>query len=195
MNLPSSTQHQFTDEALILSYQKCNDQLAFETLFKRYSHLVFCVCQKYLRNEAESQDAVMEIFSKLLHELKRHQISAFKGWIYSFTKNHCLMKLRKADGRQKHVSDPDEWDAANVRDEFETLLQETPYEIRNLRAALAKLNTAQKTCVQLFFLEKKSYRDISKISGYSVRQVKSHIQNGKRNLRIILKQSGDYHEQ
>lgn len=195
MTLPSARQDNFTDESLILSYQKYDDQLAFETLFKRYSHLVFCVCQKYLQNEAESQDAVMEIFIKLLHELKRHQIAAFKGWIYTFTKNHCLMKIRKVDGRRKHVSDPEEWDAANVHDEFDTLLQETPYEIRNLRAALAQLNAAQKTCVQLFYLEKKTYEEISKMTGYSVRQVKSHIQNGKRNLKNILKQSGDYREQ
>jgi RNA polymerase sigma-70 factor (ECF subfamily) len=184
-----------TDEELILHYQKRNDTAAFEVLYQRYSHLVFCVCQKYLQNVEESKDTVMEIFARLLRDLKRYQITFFKGWIYTFTKNHCLMKIRKSGLRKKYIQVADELDPAQGKDEFDTLLEATPFEIRNLRSALKQLNPAQNSCVQLFYLEKKSYREISKITGYSIRQVKSYLQNGKRNLKIILKQAGDYHDE
>ena len=180
-----------TDEELILSYQKGDNKSAFDELFQRYSHLVFCVCQKYLQNEEESKDTVMEIFGKLLRELKRHQIRYFKGWIFTFTKNFCLVKIRKPHLRKKYFQEPDELAEAQFDNVFDTLLEETPHEIRNLRSAIKQLNSAQRNCVQLFFFEKKSYREISELTKYSIKQVKSHIQNGKRNLKNILKQSGN----
>jgi RNA polymerase sigma-70 factor (ECF subfamily) len=56
----------------------------------------------------------------------------------------------------------------------------------HLKAALNELSQEQKSCVQMFYLEKLSYHDIETRTGFSFSQVKSHIQNGKRNLRIIL---------
>jgi len=49
-----------------------------------------------------------------------------------------------------------------------------------------ELNPEQQQCVTLFYLEKKSYREISDITGFTSLQVKSYIQNGKRNLRILI---------
>jgi len=51
---------------------------------------------------------------------------------------------------------------------------------------LQDLNAEQKTCVTLFYLDKKSYQEIADITGYSLLQVKSYIQNGKRNLKIMV---------
>jgi RNA polymerase sigma factor (sigma-70 family) len=56
----------------------------------------------------------------------------------------------------------------------------------HLKAALNELSHEQKNCIQMFYLEKLSYHDIETRTGFSFSQVKSHIQNGKRNLRIIL---------
>ena len=53
-------------------------------------------------------------------------------------------------------------------------------------SALKELNPEQQQCVTLFYLNKKSYQEISEATGYSLLQVKSYIQNGKRNLRILI---------
>ena len=55
-----------------------------------------------------------------------------------------------------------------------------------LEEALVELNTDQHFCIRAFYLEKKSYDEIVKNSKYSLNEVKSFIQNGKRNLKIIL---------
>ena len=52
--------------------------------------------------------------------------------------------------------------------------------------AMKELNPEQKQCVTLFYLQKKSYQEINEITGFSMLQVKSYIQNGKRNLKILI---------
>lgn len=58
--------------------------------------------------------------------------------------------------------------------------------IKHLESCMKTLKDEQKTCVRLFFLEKKSYQEICEITGYDLKSVKSHIQNGKRNLKICI---------
>jgi RNA polymerase sigma-70 factor (ECF subfamily) len=40
--------------------------------------------------------------------------------------------------------------------------------------------------VERFYLHQQSYQQIAEGTGYSLSQVKSHIQNGKRNLKLLL---------
>ena len=55
-----------------------------------------------------------------------------------------------------------------------------------MEIALQQLSEEQQQCVTLFYLYKKSYNQIAEQTGYSLLQVKSNIQNGKRNLKIML---------
>jgi RNA polymerase sigma-70 factor (ECF subfamily) len=52
--------------------------------------------------------------------------------------------------------------------------------------SLEELGKEQKLCVILFYLEKRSYQEIALTTGYTLMQVKSYIQNGKRNLRLSI---------
>ena len=54
---------------------------------------------------------------------------------------------------------------------------------QNLRTFLAHLKEDQRVCIELMYFKDMSYKDISSATGYSLKQVKSYIQNGKRNLR------------
>ncbi|KAF5275472.1 hypothetical protein FQR65_LT16646 [Abscondita terminalis] len=49
-----------------------------------------------------SQDAVMQIFEELIDKLRIHQVDNFKSWLYTFSRNYCLMQLRK-DKRVQQV--------------------------------------------------------------------------------------------
>jgi RNA polymerase sigma-70 factor (ECF subfamily) len=55
-----------------------------------------------------------------------------------------------------------------------------------MEEALKELNQEQRQCVTLFYLERRSYQEIHEITGFTLLQVKSYIQNGKRNLRILI---------
>jgi RNA polymerase sigma factor (sigma-70 family) len=177
-----------TDAGLIAEYKKGNNE-AMEILFDRYAHLVYAICFKYLKNEEESRDAVLNIFEKLLSSVKKYNIGNFSTWIYSVTKNYCVEHL-------KHKKIPID-ENVKPEDHAEDLPSGEPYypddeegaiDTAKLREALASLSEEQKRCVEMFYLQQKCYQDIADETGYTLNQVKSYIQNGKRNLKIYLSQ-------
>ena len=158
-------------------------------LYERYSHLVFGVCLKYLRNRDESRDAVINIFEKLLLDLKNHRIDNFKSWIHSVARNHCLMILRKSDrpGTEKNIDDFQQETDSNLTQEVQ--LKEE--QLQQLENAISFLNQEQKTCIELFYLQEKCYREVAEETGFTLNQVKRFIQNGKRNLKILLSKQNE----
>lgn len=157
-------------------------------LLQRYTMLLLGVCMKYLKNEEEARDAVQQIFLKAITELQKYKVDYFKSWLYMVAKNHCLMKLRnkniKVEISERVMATPDEAETKASHQQKEITLT-------NMEQALQRLNTEQQLCVKLFYLEKKTYQEISQQTGYNMLQVKSHIQNGKRNLKIMLERSKD----
>jgi RNA polymerase sigma factor (sigma-70 family) len=174
-----------SDEALIALYktEKEIDHLA--TLYNRYLHYVYGVALKYLRNKEDAQDAVMEVFEKLPDLVLRHEINNFNSWLYTVSKNHCLMRLRSEKKQPFMAVIDNNTDNFMESDPSEHLWVEEE-KIKHLESCMEVLKDEQKTCVRLFFLEKKSYQEICEVTGYDLKSVKSHIQNGKRNLKICI---------
>ncbi|MFA0961634.1 RNA polymerase sigma factor [Roseivirga sp. BDSF3-8] len=173
-----------SDEEMLALFKKTGDADVLGRLFDRYLHLVYGVCLKYLKNEEDARDAGMQIFEKLLKEAARHEVDRFKPWLHVLTKNYCLGLLRKRkqhdEAELRHMYYPEE-DTAGVEEaeEKEAMLQQ-------LESGLQELPPEQATCLRFFYLESKSYKDISDMTGYDLKKVKSYIQNGKRNLKIYL---------
>jgi len=159
-------------------------------LLPRYTLLLFGVCMKYLKNEEDSKDCVQQIFLKTINELHKYKVEYFKSWIYMIAKNHCLMKLR--DKGKYSVELTENMDAKPDTNENKNLLIEKDNTLTQMQAALMQLNHEQQLCITLFYLEKKSYTEIASKTGFSVMQVKSNIQNGKRNLRLLLEKKKIY---
>ena len=153
-------------------------------LLERYTMLLFGVCMKYLKNEEEAKDAVQQVFLKVIGELHKYKVEYFKTWLYMVTKNHCLMKLRD---KGKYTSEINERTMAAPHDTADiNLVKEKDKTLELLSMAMLQLNKEQQLCVTLFYLQKKSYQQVAAETGYNMMQVKSHIQNGKRNLKIQL---------
>ena len=93
------------DHELVTRYKESTNQEYVGMLYKRYLPMIFGVCMKYLKNEAESDDAVMEIYERLVKDLLKHEVSHFKSWLYMVSKNHCLMQLRKKQTDIKRLHD------------------------------------------------------------------------------------------
>ncbi len=157
-------------------------------LYKRYSHLVYGVCLKYLKDKDEAHDATLAIFEKLIDSLLVQDIFAFQAWISRVTRNHCLLVLRNENIHiKKHNSYMHVVGNENLEEANEMLFAAwKEKEFDKLELAIAKLNMEQKECVSLFYLQDKSYNEITETTGYTLGEVKSFIQNGKRNLRIQL---------
>jgi RNA polymerase sigma-70 factor (ECF subfamily) len=188
---------ELSDLELLALYRETRNKEHVGVLYKRYSHLVFGLCMKYFKDEDQAYDAVTGIFTKLFDDLLKHKIDFFKSWLYTFSKNYCLMQLRSAKSALRKSLDyshdmkvvmensEGEHQNANRREEEYALLEK----------ALGDLSAEQRVCVELFYLKDKSYAQIVEATGFDMNKVKSYIQNGKRNLKIMLEQSNGRQEQ
>lgn len=190
MRLSGHKTSSLSDNELIAAFKDSGDLDVLGELYASHMHLVYGVCLKYLANRDDAQDAVMQIFEKLIVELPKHQIENFKSWLYVLTKNHCFMELRsrKSQGRREEglKNDPLFMESD---EELHPLDKEEASMDDALKACLENLKTEQKQCIELFYYQGKSYRDIAGLLALEEKKVKSFIQNGKRNLKICLEET------
>ncbi len=172
-----------TDNELLSNFYADNNQEWIGILLQRYTLLLLGVCMKYLKDETEAKDCVQQIFLKVLTEVPKYRIDYFKSWLYMVAKNHCLMRLRDKDKSVKELSDNSNF-THNETDKQDLLQNEQTFDL--LEEAIGELSLEQKLCITLFYLQKLTYQQIADRTGYSLMQVKSYIQNGKRNLKILL---------
>lgn len=173
-----------SDNELLAQFYAGRDNKWLGVLLQRYTMLLLGVCMKYLKNEEASKDAVQQIFLKVIAELQKYKVDYFKSWLYMVARNHCLMELRDKTGRL----------TKEIKDSFHPAAEESTIDahlekdrvLGLIEQSLNELSAEQKTCVTLFYLHKKSYNEIIESTGYTMMQVKSYIQNAKRNLKIMV---------
>jgi len=178
------------DDQLLALYKQTGDRSVVAEFYERYAYLLFGVCMKYMKNEADSKDALMQVFEKLYDSLKIYEIEYFKSWIYTVTKHHCLLLLK----RHKEYAVEEQtliWKTPKDFVEFGDDLTltgrlESVDQIKKLQWAMEQLNEEQRICVELFYLEEKSYQEVQELTKFTYNEVKSFIQNGKRNLKNLL---------
>ena len=174
-----------TDQELLEQFYADHNNEWLGVLLQRYTLLLLGVSMKYLKNEEEAKDSVQQIFLKVIQELQKYKVEYFKSWLYMVAKNHCLMKLRERSG--KPITELNENFAARPAEETDQqALLQNEQTLLLMEAALKELSTEQQQCVTLFYLQKKSYQEVSDETGFSMLQVKSFIQNGKRNLKLLI---------
>ncbi len=173
-----------TDMELVEKFKNSHDSRYLGELYQRYLHLVYGICLKYLKNSDDSKDAVMEVFEKLLVELKRHEITYFKGWLHELVRNHCLVRLRKNVVQNKHEAKflHESFMENDDNEHLDVEIQQA-MKMNSLQDALKTLGVEQRSCIELFYYQNKSYQEIAEQTGFSLAQVKSYIQNGRRNLK------------
>lgn len=177
------------DAELIAAFKKTGEQGHVEQLFLRYADLIFGVCLKYLGDAEKSKDAAMDIYLQLPDKLRRHEVSQFRSWVHVVTKNHCLMMLRSAQkGKTIPLDDGFMQSVEKIHPENEGGALEE--QLVQLEQCIGTLPAEQQTCVRLFYLENRCYKEIAGKTGLEWNQVRSHIQNGKRNLKICMEKQG-----
>jgi RNA polymerase sigma factor (sigma-70 family) len=176
-----------SDAELLNQFKSTNDLVPLSELYMRYTSLVYGVCLNYLKDRDEAKDMVMVVYEKLPSKLKNHEVLHFKSWLYTTSRNECLMQLRSQKGRFKEKIDP-----SSVETEMILHLEEEPEiepNLTKLERCIEELASEQKYCVQLFFLQEKCYKEITETTGFEMSKVKSYIQNGKRNLKICMEKN------
>ena len=180
-----------SDEELLGKFKNSGNLDLLGELYSRYMHLVYGVSLKYLGDRDDAQDAVMNIFEKLITDLPRHEVQNFKSWLYVLTKNHCLMEIRSrksADSRLEGLKTEQEF--MESEEELHLIDREDNSMESSLEKALMdcieQLKTEQKQCIEMFYYQKLCYQEIADSLKMEEKTVKSYLQNGKRNLKICL---------
>ncbi len=172
------------DAELLAAYLGTGRLEWFGELYNRYLPLVYGLCLKYLGDQARAEDAVMQIFEEVVSKVRRSEVREFRTWIYVVARNHCLQQLRRKNPEISFGELPPVMES----DDFLHLLDKRDNEARlaALQKCLERLPEPQRRAIELFFFEERSYADITEQTDYSLKSVKSYIQNGKRNLRNCL---------
>ena len=172
-----------TDLQLVAVFCEREDRRALGELYRRYGHLVVGLCLDYLKDREAAKDATMDIFERVSTRVCRQAIETFRAWLFYTSRNYCVDLLRK---RVRERERSEEFMATQ-------LMESTPAErplseghLEQLPAALARLPAAQARCLKLFYLQNKSYAEVAELTGLAPKAVKSHLQNGRRNLRNHL---------
>lgn len=189
---PKLTTDRYVDAtAYVAAYRATGDLAVLGELYEQHMELVYAVCYNYLRDEDEAKDAVMHLFEQLITDLRRHDVQQFQPWLHSVARNYCLMQLRK---KQAHPTAALlTYDTADgTADDGAVLVSDEPgdpdleEDLTRMETCLQTLPTEQRTCLTLFYLEKKSYTEVAHLTGYDGKQVKSYLQNGRRNLKLCM---------
>ena len=146
--------------------------------------MVYGVCLKYLKEPENAQDSVMIIFEELITKLQKHQVDNFKSWLYTLAKNHCLMRLR-AEKRAPTAKINDELMQSEEAGHLQDVLDREE-NFKQLEYCMNQLAGDQRKVIELFYLQGKCYNEITTETGLEWNNVRSFIQNGRRNLKICM---------
>ncbi len=173
------------DEELLDRYRIEGRIEVLAALYMRYAELVYGVALRYLRNRADAEDAVMQLFEELAGKIRHHDIRCFRTWLHTVVRNHCRMQLRRA-GKMPPGEFPSEREEDGAW--IETLCDDERREhiAARLEACMERLPEPQRRAIRLFFYDGCSYADIAATTAWHLKSVKSYLQNGKRNLKICL---------
>lgn len=175
------------DDVLLRRYRDTGDLTVLGRLYDAHAEMVYYVCMRYLHDSERSKDAVMQIFEELIHKVNKQEIRRFGSWLYVLSRNHCLMQLRSEKNRQQISIDEYVEFPMPVHPEDDA--EEKERQLSALERCMERLPEKQKRSVDLFYLNEKCYKEIADITGYSMNEVKSYIQNGKRNLKLCMEAS------
>jgi RNA polymerase sigma-70 factor (ECF subfamily) len=182
---------EISDKQLVSEYKSTGDLAVLGELYQRYMELVYGVCLKYYKDPETAKDSVMLIFEELVSKLKKHEVDNFRPWLHQLAKNHCLMQLRTpknlktVEFRMEVMQSEEDVHLNGVLDKEENF--------KKLEFCMGTLAGDQQEAIRLFYLEGKCYNEIVEITGQEWNQVRSSIQNGRRNLKICMEKNSELH--
>lgn len=174
----------YSDAELVSLYREGGEQTLLAVLYQRYMDLIYGVCLKYLKDPETSKDAVINIYEELITKVRQHEVTHFKSWLYTLSRNHCLMQLRKEKGKAT-IEIPVSFMQSEEMLHLVGVLQKEE-QFTQLEDCMKQLATEQKDCVELFYLHSKCYNEIVEQTGLDWNKVRSNIQNGRRNLKLCM---------
>ena len=183
----SGTEINISTESLIAESAAGNVK-AFKKLVESHADLVFGLAFRILWNEADSEDAVQEVFIRVWQKIKTYDGRAkFTTWLYKITMNICIDILRKS--KPKNTPSLEIGVGAEVRDEG--LTPEGEFEnselAERLRRLTATLPEKQRHVFILRDVQGLSILETAEVLNISPNSVKANLSFARTAMRAKLK--------
>jgi RNA polymerase sigma-70 factor (ECF subfamily) len=175
-----------SDESLINDYLVSQNNKYFDNLYNRYKDKVYGKCLSMLNDEEKSQDAIQDIFIKVLLNLSTFkQDSKFSTWLFSITYNYCIDMIRR-DGKflTEIIDEKKGSDLLMAEDGIEEkkLLE---IKVERLDAVLDVLPDRDRSVLIMKYQGDLSIKDISDMMGKSESAIKMILKRAKeKSLRV-----------
>lgn len=173
------------------------DQEAFERLVRAYEKRVFALTLRMCGNAEDAAEAAQEAFLAVWQGLKFFRGEAsFSTWLYRLASNACVDLLRR-EGRHRAATGP------SLNDEELDLAAADPAptpqeaaeraELRQqIEAGLQQLSLEYRQVLVLREMHQLSYEEIGQTLNLDPGTVKSRISRGRKRLRKILLENGNF---
>ena len=178
-----------SDEELI-ELVRNKDQELYEEVVKRYQTKLMRYATGLIQDEDKAADVVQESFIKAFVNLRGFNTKKkFSSWIYRIVHNEAINYIKK---HKKEISlENNKWverAAKSNEDVEEDFNQKEAKEM--LYLSLKELPLKYRSPLVLFFLEEKTYEEISDVLRIPIGTVGTRINRGKKMLRLIYKKKG-----
>lgn len=166
------------DLDLVDRFRRFGDRTAFDRLVERHQRWVLGVCARILRSQDLAKDASQEVFARALAGLDGWRGDNFPGWLKAIAVNTALtiVDREKRWAPLEAAAEP----PAPARDPEEALV--AARRSARAREIIARLPEKQRLVFVMKYLDGCSYGDIERLTGFSNKEVKSFLQNARRNF-------------
>lgn len=171
-----------TDAELITRIVK-RDRQAFDLFYDRYAQIIFNLCVRILRDTAEAEDVIQEIFMQVWREAERFDPAraSAKTWLFTIARSRSLDRYRSRNAVHRRLDDDasDNLSSLAVQEDFEhsSLMQQ--YVAR----ALQLLSDEQRRALELSYYEGLTQEEIAEKLGEPLGTIKSRIRSALIKLR------------
>jgi RNA polymerase sigma-70 factor, ECF subfamily len=189
---PSESCHPISDlsDRLLLEQIQQGDKEALGILFRRHARTVRNVACRILRNEAEADDLVQEVFLFIFRKAALFDATqgAARSWIFQVAYHRAFDRRRYLNSRHFYTSQDLEETGRHLPDPRDEL----PFHELSMEGILGKQFTArlnarltpeQQETIRLFFFEGHALKEIAQLTGRSLVNVRSHYYRGLARLR------------
>jgi len=159
------------------------DARAFGILVDRYKDMVYTLCLRMVGSREEAEEVSQDTFLKAYRSLEKFKgDSKFSTWIYRIAYNSCLDRIKKNKRRlwESSIDEKDYYDVAAVESGYDDLDKQARSEA--IRSCLEKLPGDAGFLLTLYYLEELSLKEISKITGNNMNNLKVKLFRSRKKL-------------
>jgi RNA polymerase sigma factor (sigma-70 family) len=167
-----------TTELQLIEGCRAGNRLAQQELFERFRRKMFTVCLRYLPDNFEAEDILLQGFLKVFNNLKQFSgQGSFEGWIRRIIVNEALMALRAKKMLFVEASEIHHSQLSAVPEQLGFSL-----DTDDLMAMVQNLPEGYRTVFNLYAIEGYSHKEIGDMLGISEGTSKSQLSRA----RVIL---------